>query len=63
MEAILAERVVARPLDWHPPLALTVLMIHRADVGLAALSTFVRVVLGVLGHSVARNNASMTGKT
>ena len=63
VKAILPERVVARPLDWHPPLSLTVLMIHRADDRLAALSTFVRVVLGVMGQSVARKNASMKGKT
>ena len=63
VKAILPQRVIVRPLDWHPPLSLTVLMIHRADDRLAALSTFVRVVLGVMGHNVARKNSSMKGKT
>jgi LysR family hca operon transcriptional activator len=63
VKAILPERVVARPLDWHPPLSLTVLMVHRADDRLVAISTFVRVVLGVMGHNVARKNASIRGKT
>ena len=63
VKAILPERVVARPLDWHPPLSLTVLMIHRADDLGAVLTTEVCVVLGVMGQSVARRNASMKGKT
>ena len=63
VKAILPERVIVRPLDWQTPLSLTVLMVHRADDRLAAVSTFVRVVLGVMGHNVARKNSSIKGKT